>query len=117
MEVVLADEPHATVRVPDLVVAPTEVTHTNPSRLKANDVILVIEVVSPGSVRIDNVTKLDEYAEAGIERYWIVDSDDPATIAVHRLVDGAYRRCDETSETLRVETPIPLTVDVTTLTP
>lgn len=74
-------------------------------------------VVSPGSVRTDNVMKLDEYAEAGIEQCWIVDIDDPATVTVHRLVDGAYQRCDETSGTPRVETRIPLTVAVAGLTP
>jgi Uma2 family endonuclease len=77
----------------------------------------VVEVVSPGSVRTDNVMKLDEYAEAGIEQYWVVDTDEPASITVHRLVDGLYQRCDETNGTLRVETPVPLTVDVTALVP
>jgi Uma2 family endonuclease len=34
---------------------------------------LVIEIVSPKNRRHDLVTKRDEYAEAGIPEYWIVD--------------------------------------------
>ncbi len=117
VEVVLFGDFPATVRVPDLVVVPTKIARTNPARYSADEVVLVIEVASPGSVRTDNVTKLDEYAKAGIEQYWIVAVDEPATVTVHRLVDGDYRHVDETSETLRVETPITLAVDVTALTP
>jgi Uma2 family endonuclease len=117
VEVVLFEDFPTTVRVPDLVVVPAKVAQTNPARYTADDVVLAIEVMSPGSVRTDNVTKLDEYAKAGIEQYWIVDIDEPATLTVYRLIDGDYRRFDETSETLRVRTPTPLTVDVAALTP
>jgi Uma2 family endonuclease len=117
VEVALFETFPVTVRVPDLAVVPRKVARTNPSRYTADDVVLVIEVVSPGSVRIDNVMKLDEYAKAGIERYWIVDVDDPATITVYELADGCYKRSDETSGTLRVETPAPVIIDVTALTP
>jgi Uma2 family endonuclease len=34
---------------------------------------LVIEILSPGSVRYDRRTKYDLYAEAGVKEYWIVD--------------------------------------------
>jgi Uma2 family endonuclease len=116
-EVVLFEAFPVTVRVPDLVVVPTELVRRKAARCSAADVALVIEVVSPGSVRTDNVTKLDEYAKAGIEQYWIVDLDDPATVTVYRLIDDDYRHFDETTETLQVRTPVPLTLDVTALTP
>jgi Uma2 family endonuclease len=35
---------------------------------------LVIEILSPGSVRYDRHTKYDLYAEAGVKEYWIIDS-------------------------------------------
>ncbi len=35
---------------------------------------LVVEFISPGSARHDTVTKLDAYARAGIENYWLVDT-------------------------------------------
>jgi Uma2 family endonuclease len=34
---------------------------------------LVIEVVSPGSVREDRVRKFTEYEQAGVREYWLVD--------------------------------------------
>lgn len=34
---------------------------------------LVIEVVSPGSVRTDRVTKFAEYEQAGVKEYWLID--------------------------------------------
>lgn len=36
----------------------------------------VIEVVSPGSQRMDYMTKLFKYRTAGVREYWIVDSRD-----------------------------------------
>lgn len=34
---------------------------------------LVIEVISPGSVRTDRVTKFAEYEQAGVKEYWLID--------------------------------------------
>ena len=44
---------------------------------------LVVEVVSPSSVRHDRVTKMNWYASIGTPEYWIVD---PTTRSVQRLV-------------------------------
>ena len=35
----------------------------------------IIEVVSPGSKRMDYFTKLFKYRTAGVREYWIVDPD------------------------------------------
>ena len=35
----------------------------------------IIEIVSPGSRRMDYTTKLFKYRTAGVREYWIVDSD------------------------------------------
>lgn len=64
-----------TVRDPDLVVVNRSVVECNPSRLDASDVVLAVEIVSPGSRRTDLVMKPYEYAKAGILHYWIVDLD------------------------------------------
>lgn len=68
---VLIDATHpATVRVPDVVVVPTVVAERNPPRLDAGDVLLAVEIISSGTKRTDRVTKLTEYADAGIAGYW-----------------------------------------------
>ncbi len=52
---------------------------------------LVMEVVSAGNEnrRRDLHVKLQEYAQAGIAEYWIIDAEDQ-TIIVNRLTDGQY---------------------------
>lgn len=52
---------------------------------------LVIEVVSPGSVKRDKAVKFALYEEAGVREYWIAD---PATahVEVWSLRDGAFVR-------------------------
>jgi Uma2 family endonuclease len=78
----------ATVRVPDLVVARARALDGRP-RLVPDDVLLVIEVLSPGTRRTDRVAKLAEYAEVGIPHYVIVDPDGPIT---EFALDGAAYR-------------------------
>ena len=43
----------------------------------------VVEVVSPSSVRMDYVKKLNLYLEAGVREYWIVDPDKAMTTVYH----------------------------------
>ncbi len=50
---------------------------------------LVLEVVSPDNPTRDLVEKRDDYAEANIPEYWIVDPMDE-TLTVLTLVDGQY---------------------------
>ena len=65
------------VRDPDIVVIPDRVFERRSARVPAADVVLVVEIVSPGSRGTDHVMKLHEYAKAGIENYWIIDPDAP----------------------------------------
>lgn len=51
---------------------------------------LVIEVHSPGTRRLDRIIKKQEYAQAGILEYWMVDFE-AATIEVYRLEEAAYQ--------------------------
>lgn len=51
---------------------------------------LVVEILSKSSHRLDRLTKLNLYQEAGVREYWIVDPD-ARTVAVYTLQDGAYR--------------------------
>jgi Uma2 family endonuclease len=50
-----------------------------------------IEIISRGSEAIDQVIKKDEYAQAGIPRYWLVNRDTAQSVTRWRLVDGGYR--------------------------
>ena len=82
------------VRDPDIVVVPDRVFEHRPARVAATDVVLIVEIVSPGSRGTDHVMKLHEYAAAGIAHYWIVDPDAPADdrFLAYRLDGDIYRR-------------------------
>jgi Uma2 family endonuclease len=56
--------------------------------LPVTDLLLIIEIVSPGSEAMDELVKRLEYARAGIPRYWVVDRDPGQTVTLHRLGRG-----------------------------
>ncbi|MGH9119812.1 MAG: Uma2 family endonuclease [Acidimicrobiales bacterium] len=97
---------------PDLILAPAgSITH---SRL-ITPVLLVVEIVSPGSRTNDRVTKRVTYAEAGIPHYWVVDIE-AGSIALLRLLDGRYETVAEgaditTTEPVAVELSISGLID------
>ncbi|BBX98561.1 Uma2 family endonuclease [Mycobacterium lacus] len=82
------------VRDPDIVVVRDRVFEGRPARVPAADVVLVVEIVSPGSRGTDHVMKLHEYAKAGIENYWIIDPDAPINdrFLAYHLEGENYRR-------------------------
>ena len=72
-------------RIPDLTV------WAAPQRravwLGLADLLLVVEIVSPGSAATDVVVKVREYADAGIPRYWLIERDAAQTVTLHVLGD------------------------------
>ena len=96
------------VRDPDIVVVPDRLFDQRPARVAAADVVLVVEIVSPGSRGTDHVMKLHEYAKAGIENYWIIDPDAPTEdrFLAYRLDGETYRRVTALDrDTVRVNEP------------
>ncbi|MBN6051435.1 Uma2 family endonuclease, partial [Nonomuraea sp. RK-328] len=89
-------------------------------RLRADHVLLAVEIVSPGSETQDTTDKLGEYAKAGIPHYWIVRLDRTGVSLIERYrLDPATRLYkhtgtfmkDELDETPLVSNPIPLVLD------
>jgi len=74
-------------RIPDLIV--WSKAQADGVWLPVADVLLVVEIISPGSEGVDTVTKRGEYAAAGIPRYWMVDQDATQTVTMHHL-DGDH---------------------------
>lgn len=77
-------------RIPDLTLWSR--TQAHGVWLSVAELLLVVEIVSPGSQAMDEVVKRGEYARAGIPRYWVVDRDAVQTVTLHALgPDGGYQ--------------------------
>jgi Uma2 family endonuclease len=111
-EVVVQAEGPATVRAPDLVMVRTDGPE---KRVVAGEVLLAVEIISPGSRKIDTHLKPFEYAEAGIPHYWVVDLDPPAaSITVYGLgaPDDGYVESQTATGELVVLEPFEMRIDI-----
>ncbi|WP_328476171.1 Uma2 family endonuclease [Actinoplanes sp. NBC_00393] len=76
-------------RIPDLTI--WSAPQPRSVWLPLTDLLVAVEIVSPGSAAMDEVVKVREYAEAGIPRYWMVERDAAQTVTLHVLgSDGVY---------------------------
>jgi Uma2 family endonuclease len=118
MEVVTHRDYPLGLRVPDVLVARTAEVSGKIVQVDARDVVLAIEVISPGSRRTDTVVKPLEYAEAGIPFYWVVDLEPPISLAAYHLAGelGAYQEAPAVTGEFVTQEPFPLRIDVPRLT-
>jgi Uma2 family endonuclease len=76
------------VFVPDLLVV------TDPSHISKRGIesppLLVVEILSPSTRKVDRGVKSRRYAELGVQHYWIVDPE-RKRVECHRSVAGAFR--------------------------
>jgi Uma2 family endonuclease len=77
--------------------------------------LLVVEVLSPSTRRVDLGRKKDVLAEAGCPSYWVVDpglGSTPPTLIVHELQDRQYAEVARVSgaESWTATQPFPVTV-------
>ncbi|RLK54233.1 Uma2 family endonuclease [Actinokineospora cianjurensis] len=84
--------------------------------IQADEVEVVIEIISPGRHRTTRLAKFTEYAEAGIPHYWMVDtSGAPSVQSCHLTETFRYQRNDETRGVFKTEVPFPVTIDLAEL--
>jgi Uma2 family endonuclease len=94
--------------IPDVLVATIESIHDDTPQLGPEDVVLAVEVVSPGSKTMDRVTKPNLYAAAGIPCYWRVELDGGLRIHTHQLDGQAYLETGAHRERLVIAEPWPI---------
>ncbi len=104
------------ILIPDLAVVRTtglDCTVTEPA-----DVVLVVEITSPGNAVVDQALKPQLYAEAGIPHYLLIELGAvPPAAAAFELRGGRYvpvRRVDP-GERLRLDKPFHIDVDLAAL--
>lgn len=106
-------------RRPDLIVVGEETGERIDAEgglVRASEVRLAIEIVSPGSRRIDHVDKRRDYADAGIPYYWIVDIDDPVSMtACHLTEEFGYQDDQVVTGTFSTAAPFPAEIDLNRL--
>lgn len=115
VEVVIESSFPATVRAPDVLVMSESLYRCNPPRIDAGEVLLAVEIVSPGTGRTDRILKPAEYAAAGIPHYWVIDLTDPASITTHALVEGRYEVTEKATGPVTLSEPATIAVDVSRL--
>jgi Uma2 family endonuclease len=113
-DVRLQDVP-LTNRRPDVAVYRADAIDITPTR--PEHVLLVAEIVSPGSETTDRIVKPDQYARAGIAFYWRVELTMAGLPVVYSyLLDSAsrrYRESDVFTGVVKTAAPFPVEIDLT----
>ncbi|MEU9868881.1 MULTISPECIES: Uma2 family endonuclease [Actinomadura] len=112
----------AGIRKPDVFVVPKSVARAsivdrNPIVIPGIEVLLAVEVVSPGSgsERTDRVRKLKEYAALGIPQYWLAEFVPSPSVQIFALDAAAatYRRVQTVSAGNVVEAKVEADTTIT----
>lgn len=77
-------------RIPDVLVVPIESYDGDRCRYLPSEVLLAVEVVSPGSETEDRREKPYEYARAGIPHFWRIESRPEIVVHAYRLGSADY---------------------------
>lgn len=111
-----------TSRRPDVLLCRAEVP-SNRSTLRPPDVLLAVEIVSPGTRRIDRFAKPGEYAAAGIPFYWRIEQD-PVHVYAYRIGDHVgpggerqYELVADGADVIELTDPFDIKLPVAEITP
>jgi Uma2 family endonuclease len=99
--------------IPDIVVVDVDVDRTS---FAPENVLLAVEVWSPGNSRPERDTKIAAYAGARVPYVWVVELPDgkPAKFWGYRLGETGYRQEVYAAAGETVTAPAPVPVDVPT---
>ncbi|MEO3779022.1 Uma2 family endonuclease [Micromonospora sp. B11E3] len=93
------------------------------STLKPADVVLAVEIVSPGTRRTDRFAKPGEYAAAGIPHYWRIEQN-PVHLYAYRLSgqlnlsrERQYELVADSAELVELTEPFDIKLPIAEITP
>ncbi|MGW5453010.1 Uma2 family endonuclease [Nocardia sp. NPDC003979] len=108
--------PLRTAVIPDISVIAGEIGHVS---FAAEDVLLAVEVWSPGNTREERDTKIASYASARIPNLWIVELPigKPPRFWGYSLGESGYRQevFADNGETVKAPGPVPVVIDTSQL--
>lgn len=75
---------------------------------------LIVEILSPSSVKRDKIIKLDKYEKIGVKEYWIVDPESNLVDVFILQADGRYGRSEiySSEDTIKVSIFSDLEIDL-----
>ncbi|MDG4840528.1 Uma2 family endonuclease [Micromonospora sp. WMMD967] len=113
---------HNTSRQPDVLLHRANVASVH-SMLRPADVVLAVEIVSPGTRRIDRFAKPGEYAAAGIPFYWRIEQD-PLHVYAYRIGDRVgpggerqYELVADGADVIELTEPFDIKLPIAEITP
>ncbi|MGH3849780.1 MAG: Uma2 family endonuclease [Pseudonocardiaceae bacterium] len=101
-------------RIPDVLVIRSD--HPDRHWFAPSEVLVAVEIESPGSHVEDRATKPALYAQYGIPHYWRIELD-PPLVSVYSIGHGDCYQMTGTSPHLSVSDPFPLDFAVAELLP
>jgi Uma2 family endonuclease len=102
---------------PDVLLLDAETIVLDRHYSTSDQVVIAVEVVSPGTKRRDRLEKPAEYAAAGIPFYWRIEQDPVHVFAYELGADGTYRLVADSTEELVVEKPFEIRLPISEITP
>jgi Uma2 family endonuclease len=103
-------------RRPDVVMY--EASLPDDEVLRPAHCLLVVEVMSPGSVTTDQIDKPGEYAASGIRHFWRIEYDDSVINVLRYQLDlktQTYALVGDDKGKLSIKDPVALDLDLETL--
>jgi Uma2 family endonuclease len=104
--------------IPDVLVVTAEAYGDGyRSQYLPQEVVLAIEIVSASSRGMDRILKPHHYVAAGIPHYWRIEFEPETTVYPYVINEhGEYQPVGVFRDTLRLDTPWPIDVDLKRLT-
>jgi Uma2 family endonuclease len=102
---------------PDVLLLNAETVVLDRHYSTADQVVIAVEVVSPGTKKRDRLEKPAEYAAAGVPFYWRIEQNPVHVFAYELGADGAYTLVTDSTEELVVEKPFEIRLPISEITP
>ncbi|AVH22894.1 Uma2 family endonuclease [Nocardia cyriacigeorgica] len=102
--------------IPDIVVVDTDINQTS---FAPENVVLAVEIWSPGNTREERDTKIAGYASARVPYLWVVEmpTGKPVTFSGYAMGEHGYRQEVRAAagETVKAPAPVPIVVNTAEL--